>query len=357
MKSFLIGLVVLILLVFGGLYLVNIDSPDAIENGTPTSTSPTQGNSSNDSKDESTSLPVDFRPHAEPDQRYRIALPYEVDVSSPQTGITRYRYLGPNNEPNSEITDGYTITIETEATSETSLEELVTERTEAETTNLLEEPESMMLNGHEAFRYVTESALGNKPITHYVVLPGNGYEYYISTNITPSNNTAYQETVMSILDTLEFVDQATAKSLEARVVPIAMLDYAAVGGQYARESNGKERGCDKVVTIEHLLPAPTTTPLTASLQQLFDYQRDAVGGWQNFMASQNQTLEFDRAVISNGTAKIYLTGELGPLGGVCDNPRAAIQIEETALAYESVDSVELYLNGELNDLTPSGRGE
>ena len=55
-------------------------------------------------------------------------------------------------------------------------------------------------------------------------------------------------------------------------------------------------------------------------------------------------------------AKIYLTGELGPLGGVCDNPRAAIQIEETALAYDTIDSVALFLNGEPTNLTPSGRG-
>lgn len=352
MKSFLIGLVVLILLVFGGFYLVDTDSPDSINNGTPTSTSTTPEERNEDNNDETTTVPPDFRHHAEPDQQYRIALPYSVDVSSPQTGITRYRYVGPNNEPNSEITDGYTITIEAQPSSKTSLEDVVTERIEANAN-----PQRATVAGRKALVYVTESALGNKSITNYVMLPGNGYAYYISTNLSPANDEEYENTVTTIINTLEFIDEATAQSLQARIVPIAMLDYGAVEGQYVRESSGKERGCDNVVLIEHILPTPTTAPLTASLQQLFAYQQDTVEGWQNFIVSQNQTLSFDRATISNGTAKIYLTGELGPLGGVCDNPRAATQIEETALAYDSVDAVELYLNEEPTNLTPSGRGD
>lgn len=352
MKSFLIGLVVLILLVFGGFYLVDTDSPDSINNGTPTSTSPTGEEPSEDNNGETITIPADFRPHAEPDQQYRIALPYSVDISSPQAGITRYRYVGPNNEPNTQITDGYTITIEAQPTSKTSLEDVVTERIEANAN-----PQRATVAGREALVYVTESALQNKPITNYALLPDNGYAYYISTNLSPANDKEYENTVTTIINTLEFLDQATAESLQARIIPIAMLDYGAVGDQYIRESSGKERGCDNVVLIEHILPAPTAAPLTASLQQLFAYERDTVGGWQNFIASQNQTLSFDRATISNGTAEIYLTGALGPLGGVCDNPRAAIQIEETALAYDSVNSVEIYLNDELTNLTPSGRGD
>lgn len=357
MKSIFIWLVVLILLIFGGLYLVNTDSPDSTENLTPTSTSTTTEEPDRDNKEETTIVPDSFRHHAEPDQRYRIAIPFDVDVSTPQVGITRYRYVGQDNKPNSEITDGYTITIETQTTSQTSLENIVTQRIEANTTSVLEGPQSTTVAGHNALRYVTESALGNKPITNYAVLPGNEYEYYISINISSADTETYRELVDAIVNTLEFLDEADAESLKTRIVPIAMLDYGVVGGQYVRESSGKKRGCDKVVMIEHVLTEPTTAPLTASLKQLFAYQRDTVGGWQNFIASQNQALSFDRAIISNGMAKIYLTGELGPLGGVCDNPRAAIQIEETALAYDSVDSVEIYLNDELTNLTPSGRGE
>lgn len=352
MKSFVIGLVVLMLLVFGALYLVNTNSPDAPATSTPTSTPPTQ-NTPPESDNSEVSIPAHFRHHAEPEYRYQIAIPYSVDVSSPQTGITRYRYVGPNNEPNSEITDGYTVTINAQATDKTSLEELIPTNMGAPET---ESPQRTTIGGIEAWQYVTQSALGNTPITNYAILPDNGYEYHISINLSPTTSATYESTTTEMVHTLTFFDEPTAASLQKRTVPIAMLDYAASGEQYIRESTGKERGCDKVVLIEHILEEPTNMPLTASLEQLFFYEQAIVGGWQNFVASQNETLSFDRAAISDGTAKIYLTGELGPLGGVCDNPRTAIQIEETALAYDTVSTVELHLNNEPTDLIPSGRG-
>jgi len=358
MKSLSIGLVVLILATLGVAYLVQNDTAPIPEDSSSTTTPPTQNGSNNEPSDETSSpsadIPNNFRHHAEPEQQYRIALPYDVDVSSPQPGITRYRYVGPNNESSSEITDGYTITIAAEAVDSADLDTLESEL--AETNETVEELRRTTIAGESALRYVTKSALGNRPITHYAFIPGNGYRYDLSISTYAQDN-AYQSTVDTIASTLRFIDTSTAVALRSRIVPIAMLDYGEVGGQYVRESSGKERGCDKVVLIEHVLDEATTMPLTASLEQLFAHNKDTVGGWQNFIASRNDTLSFESATVSDGTANVYLAGELGPLGGVCDNPRAAIQIEETALAYDTVDTVKLYLNGEQTDLTPSGRGE
>jgi hypothetical protein len=73
----------------------------------------------------------------------------------------------------------------------------------------------------------------------------------------------------------------------------------------------------------------------------------------NFIARTKKTLKYDRVMLANGTAHIFLTGELSGLAGVCDDPRAAIQIEETALQFPSVKKVQLYLNGNPTTLIPS----
>lgn len=113
-----------------------------------------------------------------------------------------------------------------------------------------------------------------------------------------------------------------------------------------------ERGCDDVVMIDRQIE-PTTMPLTRSIELLFSIDDTNINGARHFIPNTADTLKFDRAEVINGVAKIYLTGRLSGLAGVCDNPRTAIQIEETALQFVTVDSVQLYLNGEPTDLIPS----
>lgn len=150
-------------------------------------------------------------------------------------------------------------------------------------------------------------------------------------------------------------DVAARDEPTGRLVEVALLDYAAADGRYERESDGEQRGCDRVVLVERNVPQ-TRAPLTAALQELFSLDQASVDGWQNFIAETNETLAFERAAVQQGTASIYLSGELSGLGGVCDDPRARIQIEETALQFSTVDSVAIYLNGQRTDLQPDARG-
>lgn len=133
--------------------------------------------------------------------------------------------------------------------------------------------------------------------------------------------------------------------LATTTIKLAMLDTAAL-------SNGKARGCDRVVMINREIAA-TSSILNAALRELFTEEREEVSGVFNFIARTNETLMFDRATIEAGTAHIYLTGSLTGLAGVCDDPRAQIQIEETALQFPTVTRVEIYLNGINTELTPS----
>lgn len=130
-------------------------------------------------------------------------------------------------------------------------------------------------------------------------------------------------------------------------IKIAVLDLEG-------NSNGKPRGCDKIIMVDYSIPT-TTQPLTAAMQKLFSLGTTSVGTWYNFIERTADTLKFDRATVENGVAKIYLTGQLSDLAGVCDDPRAASQIEETALQFSTVQSVQLYLNGTSTSLIPSER--
>jgi hypothetical protein len=129
-------------------------------------------------------------------------------------------------------------------------------------------------------------------------------------------------------------------------VKIALLDTTGSG-------SGKSRGCDTITMVTKSVPE-TTAPLGASLQALFAQAEGTAGSAQyNFIARTKSTLKFDKVTITNGTADIYLTGSLSGLAGVCDDPRAAIQLEETALQFASVQKVQLYLNNVATNLTPS----
>lgn len=129
-------------------------------------------------------------------------------------------------------------------------------------------------------------------------------------------------------------------------VQLAMLDTE-------QTSNGVSRGCDKVVMVNEAI-APTTAPLTAALLTLFSIPTTTVDGWFNFIPRTAATLQFDHATVIDGTANIYLTGSLSGLSGVCDDPRAEIQIEETAKQFPTVSSVQLFLNNTAVDtLAPS----
>lgn len=117
----------------------------------------------------------------------------------------------------------------------------------------------------------------------------------------------------------------------------------------------KERGCDAVVLVDREVPA-TTQPLNAALRELFAETDLWINGLYNFISKTRDTLLFDRAEVESGTARIYLTGRLTGLAGVCDDPRARAQIEETALQFPTVERVEIYLNGSSTTLTPDLRG-
>ena len=218
----------------------------------------------------------------------------------------------------------------------------------------LQSPTQTQLYGMNAYRYQVET-LGE--VTVYVVA-GNDNEriHTLSYNIADPNNQDYEEMVMSMLQSFQSVNVQSngmtngGPSDESPVVDTVSLAMLEIGD----DGEGDRYGCDYLAFVEREVTS-TTAPLTAAMQELFSIATTSVDGHYNFIANTNDTLEFDRATVENGTAHIYLSGELSGLAGVCDDPRASIQIEQTALQFSTVNDVQLYLDGEVTDLTPSQR--
>lgn len=305
-------------------------------------------------------VPVGYRLYQSNNLAFSILAPESADIGPEGQSHVKIQLLGPDNEPDTEVTDGLTLTVfrDTEVAEYTSVQayaDAVIEDTRAGSENeITSELEARTVNGMTAYRYAYRGALGSE-VTEYVFLPDDSEEgYRISYSIADPNNEGYESVALTMLESVRYQDDA-ANPPTVSSVELAMLDYTASGGQYTNESTGPERGCDRVVMVDRTI-TPTAAPLTAALRALFALETDTYGGWQHFLHKTNDTLSFDRARVADSVAHIYLNGSLTGLAGVCDNPRAAIQIEETALQFETVDTVQLYLNGEETDLIPSEQG-
>lgn len=117
---------------------------------------------------------------------------------------------------------------------------------------------------------------------------------------------------------------------------------------------GKRTGCnDSVVAVERTI-ARTAAVLTAALNELLSLREQNYGqsGLYNALWRANLKLE---SIGSAGTRwTIRLTGSLS-LGGVCDAPRVKAQLEETALQFATVRSVDFFINGVPLDQALSSR--
>lgn len=93
-----------------------------------------------------------------------------------------------------------------------------------------------------------------------------------------------------------------------------------------------------------------------SLNELFKSKGQSIYGHSGLYNSLYQSnLSIESLNIINREAVIRLKGNL-VLGGVCDNPRAKAQLEESALQFSTVDKASVFINGVLLDQLLSGQG-
>ena len=129
---------------------------------------------------------------------------------------------------------------------------------------------------------------------------------------------------------------ATARdNMSVKIFMIAMEDNG---------RTGKKIGCnDSAVAVTRTI-ARTNAPLTAAYHELLSLHDHDYGQSGFYNALWSSRLSVKGITIIAGRATVNLTGQLS-LGGVCDNPRVAAQLAETALQFPTVRTVDVLING------------
>ncbi|MGE3912340.1 MAG: LysM peptidoglycan-binding domain-containing protein [Chloroflexota bacterium] len=104
-------------------------------------------------------------------------------------------------------------------------------------------------------------------------------------------------------------------------------------------------GCgDQLVFVERTVE-PTQAPLAAAFDSLLTMDERSLGQSGLYNPIYQSNLRVDDLQLENRTASIHLAGDLR-LGGVCDAPRVAAQLRQTALQFNTVDDVQVFINGQ-----------
>jgi spore coat assembly protein SafA len=113
---------------------------------------------------------------------------------------------------------------------------------------------------------------------------------------------------------------------------------------------GGSMGCgDSVVAVLRDVPK-TAAPLTAALNTLLAQKSGYYGESGLYNALHQSNLAIASITRSGGAWTIRLSGTL-VMGGICDAPRIEAQLEQTALQFSTVQSVQYFVNGRpLEDL-------
>lgn len=113
--------------------------------------------------------------------------------------------------------------------------------------------------------------------------------------------------------------------------------------------NGKAIGCDdSVVATDGQADATlirTDDRINQALTYLFSIKTPAYGpsGLDNALSNSELKVDGTTFDLKTGKATVKLSGTL-TLGGVCDNPRAQAQIEQTISQFTEIKSIDILLN-------------
>ncbi len=109
--------------------------------------------------------------------------------------------------------------------------------------------------------------------------------------------------------------------------------------------NGKKGikiGCDDSLVRVARKIKPTVAPLKAAIEELLAIPHEYSKELGNYWRGKN--LKLKMVSITEGVATIHITGEGPFVAGVCDEPRITEQIEKTAMQFNSVNTVKVFVN-------------
>ncbi len=147
----------------------------------------------------------------------------------------------------------------------------------------------------------------------------------------------------------ESADQATPTpaptdtSVEPSATPITRTHIYLVAVGDASQS-GEKIGCDDSLIPVEVVIEPGSPPLEATLNELLTIKSREYGQSGLYNALHQSDLNLESVSVDDGQAKVRLSGTL-TLGGVCDDPRVRAQLRQTALQYEGVNQVSIWIDG------------
>ncbi len=117
------------------------------------------------------------------------------------------------------------------------------------------------------------------------------------------------------------------------------------GSHNATPVEGKKRGCDTVYMVDAWARADGDA-LANHIKVLFDgiTPVDFLPG--NYVRTSQRDVQFVGVSVTDGVARISLSGTMQPIQTECEKGRLRVQLEEIAFQYPNVTSVEIVLNGE-----------
>lgn len=114
-------------------------------------------------------------------------------------------------------------------------------------------------------------------------------------------------------------------------------------------ASGPKIGCgDSIIEVRRTVPR-TQSPLRVAFETLLAENDEFYGesGFYNPIHHYDLTVD-DVNIRADGTAVVRLSGEFFGIG-TCEDPRIQAQLEYTALQFDTVKDVEIWINGELLD--------
>jgi len=223
--------------------------------------------------------------------QFFLDVPTSTTAEQVRSDIYEFTFVGPESEPNTEITDGYFVSAQVEEN--TTLADVEADLTANPSTSMV------TLAGYDALTYESESELGTE-VTHYVVAVPGGTEAVIDFAVTISGPEEsveqYREEVMSMLRSLIIIhDDTAAPSIPEEV-------QAAI-----------EAKSDLIVVNQPVPGSTIESPLTVS--------GEARGTWY-FEASFPLVLtDWDGRIIAEGFATAegeWMTEDLVPYSGTLE---------------------------------------
>ena len=148
--------------------------------------------------------PSGFERYTSEELGFSILKPAGVEVvrEGPNNEVAKLSYIGPNSLPQTEITDGFTVSVRRDSTASTStLSGYLDERFSSivETSGPLDsEPELVTLGEYETYKLSYQGLVGGRIREH--ILIENGHAYSITYAIADPNALGYEEKVETMLD-------------------------------------------------------------------------------------------------------------------------------------------------------------